>query len=349
MSTVNNSQISTKDNLITSSATGLLAGAGFALAGYNSRPYLKDGVISDAFVRNVESHLANKLSGGSDNKKLIESFSSFIDEIGKATSYSKMAEANYNFFNRISPDKSFNGVKEVIKQSLLTMMENLAIPNTYTTDVMLDYYNDINKAENIQELKAAINYYYISGSYKFENFESMRSSLKEALERNKNELLGFDADVSVKKIIEALFDWKSGKFVQRPDSGVTKDIFNVISDTAKSMQWKTAAKWGGIAAAIFGGAMFLLQKFSNSKSKPVKSKPQSKVNQQVKDRSKANTQSQSASQHKSSIQSKSQTDVQKQGQQNKLANPQAQVTPKTENTEQEQSTNLLQIYKKNKN
>ena len=292
MSTVNNSPVSTKDNLITSSATGLLAGAGFALAGYNSRPYIKDGVISDAFVRNVEGHLVNKLPGGSENKKLLESFNSFIDEIGKATSYSKMAEANYNFYNKISPDKSFKGVKEIIKQSLITMMDVIAEPNAYITDVMIDYYNAIDKAKNSKDIKNAICYYFEDFGAQFNTFQEVQASLKETFNANKNLVLGLDSNMAVKDAVEGSFDWNSGKFVQKPNSGISKDLFNVINDTARNMQWKTAGLWGGLGAAIFGGAMFLIQKFSSRKSKPMNVHKQSQINPRTKTNSQAQNQSQ---------------------------------------------------------
>lgn len=348
MSTVNNSPVSTKDNLITSSATGLLAGAGFALAGYNSRPYIKDGVISDAFVRNVEGHLVNKLPGGSENKKLLESFNSFIDEIGKATSYSKMAEANYNFYNKISPDKSFKGVKEIIQQSLITMMDVIAEPNAYITDVMLDYYNAIDKAKNSKDIKNAICYYFEDFGAQFNTFQEVQASLKESFRANKNSLLGLDPDISLKDAIESSFDWRGEKFVQKPNSGISKDVFNAISDAAQSMQRKTAVKWGGIAAAIFGGAMFLLQKFSSPKSKPIKVSSQPQIYTQSKAQSQAQMQPQQP-QVKPEVQTSYQAQVQTQSLSQEAPKPQSQVLPQEKVTEKTQSTNLLQNYKENKN
>lgn len=348
MSTVNNSPVSTKDNLITSSATGLLAGAGFALAGYNSRPYIKDGVISDAFVRNVEGYLVNKLPGGSENKKLLESFNSFIDEIGKATSYSKMAEANYNFYNKISPDKSFKGVKEIIKQSLITMMDVIAEPNAYITDVMLDYYNAIDKAKNSKDIKNAICYYFEDFGAQFNTFQEVQASLKESFRANKNSLLGLDPDISLKDAIESSFDWRGEKFVQKPNSGISKDVFNAISDAAQSMQRKTAVKWGGIAAAIFGGAMFLLQKFSSPKSKPIKVSSQPQIYTQSKAQSQAQMQPQQP-QVKPEVQTSYQAQVQTQSLSQEAPKPQSQVLPQEKVAEKTQSTNLLQNYKENKN
>ena len=348
MSTINNSPVSTKDNLITSSATGLLAGAGFALAGYNSRPYIKEGVISDAFVRNVEGHLVNKFPGGSENKKLLESFNSFIDEIGKATSYSKMAEANYNFYNKISPDKSFKGVKEIIKQSLITMMDVIAEPNAYITDVMLDYYNAIDKAKNSKDIKNAICYYFEDFGAQFNTFQEVQASLKESFRANKNSLLGLDPDISLKDAIESSFDWRGEKFVQKPNSGISKDLFNAISDAAQSMQRKTAVKWGGIAAAIFGGAMFLLQKFSSPKSKPIKVSSQPQIYTQSKAQSQAQMQPQQP-QVKPEVQTSYQAQVQTQSLSQEAPKPQSQVLPQEKVAEKTQSTNLLQNYKENKN
>lgn len=359
MSTINNSQISTKDNMITSSATGLLAGAGFALAGYNSRPYLKDGVISDTFVQNVENNLASKLPGGSQNKKILESLNKFVDEIGKATSYSKIADANYDFYNKISPDKSFNGIKEIIKQSIESMIHIIGAPESYMTDIMLDYYSAVRDAKNPNELKSSILYYYKDFGAQFDSFGELKSALKETFNANKNLVLGLDSNMAVKDAVEVSFDWNSGKFVHKPNNGISKDLFNVINDTARNMQWKTAGLWGGLGAAIFGGAMFLIQKFSSRKSKPMNVHKQSQINPRTKTNSQAQNQSQQTvsqqpkvppevqgnSQYKVSTQPQPQT----QSQQQQSVKFEIKPEPQEKNNEQLKSTNLLENYKKAKN
>ena len=279
MTSVNNQQISTKDNLIISSAAGILGGSSLALCGYYSRPYLKDGELSDEFVKNVEKNLAAKLPGGKENQKLIEHFNNFIEEMGKAKTFPKMADLNYNYFRKISPDKSFDGIKKLMIDVLKASMVLSAAPYDKTTDVLLDYLSGIKKAKNAIQLKAATCEYFVGMRSDKESFADVRAALKEEYESNKNSLLGLDPELSLKETAEELFDWKTGKFVPDKEGYIPKNIYTAVKETAKNMQRKTAGLWGGIAAAVFGGAMFLIQQFSRPKIKQVL--PQAQTVQQT--------------------------------------------------------------------
>ncbi len=265
MTSVNNSQISTNDNLITSSAIGLLSGAGFAMCGYNSKPYIKDGGISDEFVRNVEKKLAVKNSGGNLSAGTFGEFNNLIKQIGKAGSCSQMAEINFEYFRKLSPDKSFEGIKEFMKQSFIVDMHVLAgTQKQRMTDTMLDYLSDIMKAGSINDLKKSTIAYYKKLMQYFDNFEQMRNTIKLGLEENKNLLLGLNTGESVKDMAESLFDVKKQRFMPDKTGNISNDFFKVIEKTAKNMQWKTAGIWGSVAAALVGGSMFLIQKISSS-------------------------------------------------------------------------------------
>ena len=266
MTSVNNSQISTKDNLMTSSAIGLLSGVGFAICGYKSLPYIKDGRISDEFVRSVENQLAVKNFDGNIPAKAFEEFNNLIKQIGKAESCSQIADIHFEYFRKFSPDKSFQGIKDFIKQSIkFDMSLHSGIKNENMMNVMLDYLSDIMKANNINELKRSSSNYYENLMQYFDSFEQMQRTIKYGLEQNKNFLLGLDPGVSVRDMTETLFDVKSQKFVKDTTGSISDEFFKVVEKTAGKMQWKTAGIWGATAAAIIGGAMFLIQKFSAPK------------------------------------------------------------------------------------
>ena len=270
MASVNNSQISTKDNLITSSATGFLGGVGFAMCGYNSKPYIKDGGISDEFVRNVENNLAVKNLGGALPKNALNAFNNLIKQIGKAESFSKMSELNFEYFRKLSPDKSFEGIKEFMKQSLMMEMKITgATRSTQAIDAMLDYLSDIMKAKNVSDLKSVSIEYYKNLMPYFDNFEQMRDLIKQGLEENKKILLGLHPGDSIKDMAESLFDVKKQRFVPDKSGYISNDFFKTVEKTAKNMQWKTAGIWGTVAAGCIGGGMFLIQKFSRPKKSTV--------------------------------------------------------------------------------
>ena len=271
MTPVNNSQISTNDNLITSSAIGLLSGAGFAMCGYNSKPYIKDGGISDEFVRNVEKKLAVKNSGGNLSAGTFGESNNLIKQIGKADSYSQMADINFEYFRKLSPDKSFEGIKELIKQSFIVDIQVLTAnsKNQRMRDTMLEYLWDIIKAGSINDLKKSTIAYYKKLKQYFDNFEQMRNTIKLGLEENTNLLLGLNTGESVKDMAESLFDVKKQRFMPDKTGNISNDFFKVIEKTAKNMQWKTAGIWGTVAAGCIGGGMFLIQKFSRPKKSAV--------------------------------------------------------------------------------
>lgn len=270
MASVNNSQISTKDNLITSSATGFLGGVGFAMCGYNSKPYIKDGGISDEFVRNVENNLAVKNLGGALPKNALNAFNNLIKQIGKAESFSKMSELNFEYFRKLSPDKSFEGIKEFMKQSLMMEMKITgATRSTQAIDAMLDYLSDIMKAKNVSDLKNVSIEYYKNLMPYFDNFEQMRDLIKQGLEENKKILLGLHPGDSIKDMAESLFDVKKQRFAPDKSGYISNDFFKTVEKTAKNLQWKTAGIWGTVAAGCIGGGMFLIQKFSRPKKSAV--------------------------------------------------------------------------------
>ena len=272
MASVNNSQISTKDNLITSSATGFLGGVGFAMCGYNSKPYIKDGGISDEFVRNVEKKLAVKNSGVNLSAGTFGECNNLIKQIGKADSRSQMADINFEYFRKLSPDKSFEGIKELIKQSFIVNMQQVLTANSKNQrmrDTMLEYLWDIIKAGSINDLKKSTIAYYKKLMPYFDNFEQMRNTIKLGLEENTNLLLGLNTGESVKDMAESLFDVKKQRFMPDKTGNISNDFFKVIEKTAKNMQWKTAGIWGTVAAGCIGGSMFLIQKFSRPKKSTV--------------------------------------------------------------------------------
>ena len=266
MTSVNNSQISTNDNLITSSAIGLLSGAGFAMCGYNSKPYIKDGGISDEFVRNVEKKLAVKNSGGNLSAGTFGEFNNLIKQMGKADSCSQMADINFEYFRKLSPDKSFEGIKELIKQSFIVDIQVYTANSKKQRmrDTMLEYLWAIIKAGSINDLKKSTIAYYKKLMPYFDNFEQMRNTIKLGLEENTNLLLGLNTGESVKDMAESLFDVKKQRFMPDKTGNISNDFFKVIEKTAKNMQWKTAGIWGSVAAALVGGSMFLIQKISSS-------------------------------------------------------------------------------------
>ena len=186
--------------------------------------------------------------------------------MGKADSCSQMADINFEYFRKLSPDKSFEGIKELIKQSFIVDMQVYTANSKKQRmrDTMLEYLWGIIEAGSINDLKKSTIAYYKKLMKYFDNLEQMRNTIKLGLEENTNLLLGLNTGESVKDMAESLFDVKKQRFMPDKTGNISNDFFKVIEKTAKNMQWKTAGIWGSVAAALVGGSMFLIQKISSS-------------------------------------------------------------------------------------
>lgn len=249
-----------KERLITSSATALIAGTGWAAAAYNSKPWLKNGMPSDAFVKEVEKNIAGKTD--KETVKLVKALETYKSDIMKASSIENLADAQLNYFVNRTEKKTFKEIKSLFKSEMLMSLQQKAVP-AGGIDAMLDCINDVNRASNINELREVlINYHEINNEgYSLKKIKRFYKTIIEESQEISG-LKGFNE--TAKEAIASAYDAKKQKFVLKSEN-ITDELFKVVKKTAKGMQTRTAALCGLLGAAVFGAAAFLMTKPNSSK------------------------------------------------------------------------------------
>ena len=90
MAVSNNKNIFNNETFLSAAGSAVIGGTGFALAGYDSKPWLKNGIPSDEFVKKVEDKIIAKTDKVQAQK--IKIFDKFVDTIDKAKSYEELVD-----------------------------------------------------------------------------------------------------------------------------------------------------------------------------------------------------------------------------------------------------------------
>ncbi|PWL74121.1 hypothetical protein DBY21_09895 [Candidatus Gastranaerophilales bacterium] len=265
MAVSNNKNIFNNETFLSAAGSAVIGGTGFALAGYDSKPWLKNGMPSDEFVKKVEDKIIAKTDKVQAQK--IKIFDKFVDTIDKAKSYEELVEIQLKPL--VSQNIAFKDMKSSLMAQVVAMLKNPEIAgierNIIDNDYMLDIYNGIKYSDNLGELKAVMSEYLKAGSgYRFGAAkESLKSSAALLLSAN-----GINANVrqEAKAMIDASFDQIRHQ-LKHDSSSVSKEMFDIIKRTAKNMQGKTAALWGVSGGALFGGIIFLINKLCSKTAK----------------------------------------------------------------------------------
>lgn len=249
-----------KERLITSSATALIAGTGWAAAAYNSKPWLKNGMPSDAFVKEVEKNITGKTD--KETVKSVKLLETYKSDIMKASSIENIADAQLNFYANRTSKKTFKEIKSLVKSDMYQSLEHGFIADG-SVDTMLDCLNDVKRASNMNELRDVM-IDYIEANNEGYSLSKIKRFYKTIIEESQ-EVSGYKSfKETAKEAIASAYDAKTQKFVLKPEN-ITDEMFKIVKKTAKGMQTRTAALCGILGAAVFGAAAFLMTKPNVSK------------------------------------------------------------------------------------
>lgn len=260
--TVNRTSKFNNDALISAAGTAIVGGAGFALAGYESKPWLKNGVPSDEFVNKVEEKLlANVDKAQAADVRL---YDKFMENIGKAKSYEELADVNLKYFTE--QKLSLAQIKQGIQNQILTILESMYSGSSGSDsglDEVLDYYNAVKKSSNIGELKSALvdNLKQSSAGMGFDFVKGKVKGMYEFF----GVMSGLDTRLSAQEAIGSSFDVLRQNFNKKPDN-VSKEMFDIVKNTAKRMQYKTAGLCALLGGAAFGTVVYLVNKLCMKKT-----------------------------------------------------------------------------------
>lgn len=212
--------------LYTAGAAAVGGGAG-ALAGWYSKPYLKDGMPTDSFIKKVVENGVKDLP--EDMKKVAE-------PIGEG-----LAKFVKMFNNAKSLEELKNGLFDYCKNDLKTMTKVL---DDIGFKVIVKNLDDI-EFEDIELKDFAKNF---DESIAGKTIEQVKAEFKKGLFENEFLKQFWDADKKV--------------FINC-EEGAGK----ILKDAAKSIQGKYAAIYGGIGAAVLGLATLIGCSIKNSNDK----------------------------------------------------------------------------------
>lgn len=249
-----------KERLIASSATALIAGAGWAVAAYNSKPWLKNGMPSDAFLKEVEKNLVGKTD--KETVKSVKLLETYKSDIMKASSIENIADAQLKFYANRTSGNTFKEIKSLVKSDMYESLKHGFIGDGLV-DTMLDCLNDVKRASNMNELRNVM-IDYIEINNEGYSLKKIKRFYKTIIEESQ-EISGYKSfNETAKKAISSAYDAKTQKFVFNTEN-ITDEMFRAVKKAAKGMQTRTAALCGILGAAVFGAAAFLMTKSGVSK------------------------------------------------------------------------------------
>lgn len=254
---IEHTNIFNNENFISVAGSAAIGGTALALAGYDSKPWLKNGLPSDTFVKNVEAELLSK--SDKDTVAKVKAFDKYIEQLDKAQSFDEIAD--FLIKSRVSASNNFEQVKKLLQEEVMSFIKDPEIASVtrenLNMDYFFDYYNGIKKCADFNDLKYVMIDNLIAGSEGY-SFEQAKKILK-AYETMRVSHMGVNIKLGVKEAVQNSYDSVRRQFVN--EAGKTsKEIFNAIKKTASNMQCKTAALWGLCGGAAWGGLIFLINK-----------------------------------------------------------------------------------------
>lgn len=245
-----------KQDLIFSAGAGVCGGLLSASAG--AYKFFQNGIPSDVFVKQVEKNIINKTDR--ESVKTIKAFQEYEKNLDKAKSLGDFVDASINLNLKYYDTSDFTVLKSIVKHNLVHG-EGFSESVVQNPNLMLDYLLDIKGCENIGELKTVMTS-QLDKTYPGWSIEQIRDSLKADLNHTKQQLNIVHFDDVAKAAIGCAYDVKKEKFVFNKEN-ITKEMFDIVKNTAQKMQFKSAALYGAAGTLIVGGATYLIIKLSD--------------------------------------------------------------------------------------
>ena len=230
-------------------ATGALAGG---LTGWYSKPFLKDGVPTDTFLKKIEKSSNEALTKFiPENVKIaIRNTAEIIEHLDQIKNIEELKESickpYINIFDSI-PEEDF----DLFKESLIVSNDTVEKITPALADKV--FVAEVQEANSIEDIKRAFRN-SIDRGFEGKNLDELRSEMKAGAQISKKS--------TFMQIFNSVWDADKKKFVKAEENPLSE----FISKIAKGIQGKYAAIYGGIGAGILGlGAYLLVANKNNNK------------------------------------------------------------------------------------
>lgn len=253
---VNNVKNTNKQDLIFSSGAALGGGVLAAYGGASSEQLFQNRWPSDTFIKSVKDKVVETLDEKTVEK--INSFGNYINRVKKAKSMDDLVLVDIKFRLKQSPDITFDNLKqEIIEEEFKKAGEYALLGQDAKAGMIVDLCCDIRDSRNIYELQEVL------VPYREMQFKDLSiEQLKNKKIAEVAETLGFEYESFESYSAEAIkksYNFEKGKFIF-DNKKITKDLFDIVNNSAKDIKNKAAGLYGFLGAVIVGGGTYLITK-----------------------------------------------------------------------------------------
>ena len=244
--------------LITAGSAIVGGGAG-ALAGYYSKPWVKDDAPTDTFIKKAGERVVNASDIPDAQKEVFKNASSMIDKMKNAKTVEEFKNATLEPINKVIDSYSDINALKANYRNGLDMVDNLTF-NNINFDV---YEQKFANATSIDEYKKVLSE-AVEAGINAKGLDKCKQDFANSIDVIRKSGIPVTMDDLVNQIFNELYDKDAKKFVKNKD--YTENTFNIVNDVAKKMQGKAAIIWGSIGAAALGIGGFAVAKAMNHKN-----------------------------------------------------------------------------------
>lgn len=251
-------------------ATGAIAGGTY---GYLSKPWLKDGDITDTFVKEADKKITNMYKDG--NKQIVDDLKK-MQETGSIEGVSEVFRYTFkdDGLTTMTAEQRKAFVKKFLQENgVENLDELLKNMNTFTDEVSV---NGMTKsAKKFKILSTDMSLEDLNKLLKDKGFDQVFGT---ATKENKTQIIEFlqtlhdeaiQGTILVRKasILEHVdVKKKSMKDLAANADYETKSIYNAIKKAIRNTNLKAGAKWGAIGAGVLGAVGLGVGALNNKKS-----------------------------------------------------------------------------------
>ena len=250
-------------------ATGAVAGGTY---GYLSKPWLKDGGITDTFVKEADKNIVDTFK--KNNKQLIndlkkvqtgsiDGVSKIFKDVYKDEGLQEMtAEQRKAFVKELLQENNVENLDELLKnanimadeESIKSVTKNAEKFKTLTKDTSLEDLNKLLKDEGLDQIFGTAT--KENKTQIIEGIQTLSDANIQATKLARKALILEHVDVKKKsmKDLAANADYE------------TKSVYKAIKKAIRNTNLKAAAKWGAIGAGVLGAVGLGVGALNNKKS-----------------------------------------------------------------------------------
>ena len=251
----NNSNV----GLITAGSAIVGGGAG-ALAGYYSKPWVKDDAPTDTFIKKAGERLLTISGLPNAEKEYFKAMRPMIDKVKTAKTVEHFKYAILVPINKVIVSYSDINALRAEYPNFSDFNFDFAQLGNINSDV---YEQKFANAKSIDEYKKVLSEAF-EAEINAKGLDKCKQDFANGIDAIRKSGIPLTMDDLVNQIFNGLYDKDPKKFVKNKD--YTENTFNIVNDVAKKMQGKAAIIWGSIGAAVLGIGGFAVAKAINHKN-----------------------------------------------------------------------------------